>query len=1569
MPTDQSHSSPLEEESSDVAIIGMSGRFPGAGSIEEFWRNLRDGVESIRFFSRQELLQAGLDPSLVGHPQFVKAQPVLDQIDMFDAAFFGLSPREAEIMAPQHRLFMECAWEALENAGYVPESFDGPIGVFAGASMNTYLLNNLLGSRDFVRALGSSQFLLGIDKDYLTTGTSYKLNLKGPSVSVQTFCSTSLVAVHLACRSLLDFECDMALAGGASVKVPQESGYFFQEGGILSPDGHCRTFDASSQGTVFGSGVGLVLLKRLDDALAQGDCIRAVVKGSAINNDGALKVSFMAPAAEGQAKVVAEALAAAGVEANTIDYVEAHGTGTSIGDPIEVSALKKAFGKRSGPRGSCAIGSVKSNIGHLEPAAGVAGLIKTVLALEQRQIPPSLHFKSPNPKIDFESGPFRVNAELCPWPAQRPGREPGPRRAGVSSFGIGGTNAHVVLEEAPPSTDSGNSRPFQLLLLSARTRTALEKANANLAQVLHDRVDSDLPDIAFTLQTGRRAFNHRRMLVCRQAQDACRTLRAESSSRVRSVCQERRNPPVAFLFPGQGAQRLGMGAEIYAAEPLYRQEIDRCCDILEPQLGLDLRTLLHASGEEREKASSKLEQTALAQPALFVHEYALARLWMSWGIVPSAMIGHSLGEYVAACLSGVFSLEDALSLVAARGRLMQEQAPGEMLAVAMSEADLLPLLDDSLDLAAVNAPSRCTVSGSSQAIAALRQRLQKVGAEGRPLRTSHAFHSRSMDPALKPFEEKLASIGLHEPQIPFLSNLSGTWIQPEQARSPQYWASHLRATVRFEQGLGELLQDPNRVLLEVGPGETLRGLARRHPANGRDRTVLSSLVSGRKGQSESESILDALGQLWLCGLEVDWMGFYAREKRRRVQLPTYPFERQRFWIEPDRTERDSDQADFDLQPARQDADPVQSALSRLKSTGQAQRKTEIADWFYLPSWKRKALTASPADRPGFESWLLFLDGCGIGQDLTGKLRAKGRKVSVVRIGEGFDQVGADEYQLDPRSPEDYLRLFESLARNRFVPQSIVHLWNVTLEAVTVPRRQWADAAQDLGFYSLVHLAQAIGEQGWGDDLQLSVVVNGLQEVAGDRVPHPEKASLLGPVTLIPPEYPFITCRCIDIELPPADSPQRTRLIGQLESEVETASTDLIVAYRGSYRWIESFERHRLHQASDDQALIRNGGTYLISGGLGGLGLVLAEHLASTAQANLILLDKTRLPNPEDWDALLESSPDDDPTVERLRQLRRLEAMGAGVEIGCADVSDLDAMRQVLAQARERFGPIQGAIHAAGVQGKGMIQHKTREMAQPVLSCKVQGTLVLDELLDQDPLDFFVLFSSIISIIGEFGQVDYCGANAFLNAFAQSKAVQGDARVVAINWDGWQEAGMITKSQVPEEFQEAWDEDVQRGILLSEGMQAFRRILAAPTPQVLVATSDFLVRYEHINAYRALRALGALNEAAPQRRKHSRPSIGVEYQPPRNDIERRLAALLADLIGLDRVGRHDDFFELGGDSMLSARLIFLVREEFGINLPLSALNERPTIEGFAQLLLEKKPEEAALGSLPADGTLK
>ena len=878
---------PAAAANEPVAIIAMAGRFPGAADVEQFWDNLREGRDTIRFFD-DVTLDASIGAELRADPAYVRARGVVDGIEMFDAAHFGISPKEAEVMDPQQRLFLELCWECLERGGYAPDRTPeaiGAVGVFAGMYGNSYFQHHLMTHPELFEQLGELPISLANDKDFIATRVAHRLNLTGPAINVQTACSTSLVAIAQAFAAVRGGDCEMALAGAASVTCPPNSGYLYQEGAMLSPDGRTRSFDAKAQGTVFSDGAAVVLLKRLSAALADGDPIHAVLRGAAINNDGAVKASFTAPSIEGQSRVVASALASAGVPARSISYVEAHGTATPMGDPIEIAALAKAYGAQTADTGFCGIGSVKSNIGHLVAASGATGLIKTALSLREQVIPPSLHFEAPNAAIDFAATPFQVVDRLQSWP-----RGELPRRAGVSSFGVGGTNAHVIVEEAPAPVPTEAGTGPQLLQLSARTPGALAAAMSRLADHLDAHPALELADVAHTLRVGRKAFAQRACVVAESTEQAVLALRNDNPATRASGEVAAWTPKPVFLFPGQGAQYAGMGSALHAAEPAFRAALDECLRAFEGQLPFDLRERMFSDD------AAALKPTSATQPATFALEYALARQLMALGIAPAAFIGHSVGEFAAAVLAGVMSLADAARLVAQRGALMQAMPEGDMLTVRMPAADLAKLLPEGVSLAAENGPNACVAAGPAEAVEAFRQQLEASGVAAKLLQTSHAFHSSMMDGAVAPFEALVRQVRLSAPRTPIYSTLTGRLLSDAEAIDPAYWARHLRETVRFAPAaLAALEQVEHPLFVELGPRNTLATLVRQQASRQRPVAALSLLADSPASECASWRL--AAGRLWTLGLEPELSLLDARTRRQRLQLPTYPFERKRYWVD------------------------------------------------------------------------------------------------------------------------------------------------------------------------------------------------------------------------------------------------------------------------------------------------------------------------------------------------------------------------------------------------------------------------------------------------------------------------------------------------------------------------------------------------------------------------------------------------------------------------------------------------------------------------------------------------
>ncbi len=1328
----------------DIAIVGMAVDMPGAGDLATYWNNLRAGVESIVKLDNKALVDAGEDPLLMSKPNYVPAAAPLAGFDMFDAEFFGFSPKEAAILDPQHRKFLETAWSALENAGHAPKNFDGDIGVYAGCGMGSYFFFNICSNPEIVRDVG--MFLLrhtGNDKDFLSTRVSHTFDLKGPSVNIQTACSTSLVAVHYAMRALQAGECDMALAGGVTIELPQGRGYLYKENEILSPDGHCHAFDHRAEGTVFGSGAGSVVLRRLSDAIADGDHIYAVIKGSAINNDGAAKAGYLAPSVDGQSANVRAALADAGVTADTIDYVECHGTGTYLGDPIEISALTDAYRSSTRDRGFCRVGSVKTNIGHLDTAAGVAGLVKTAMSLQNREIPPSLGYEAPNPAIDFDRSPFVVNDRLSDWTPRK-----GPRRAGVNALGVGGTNAHLILEEAPASAPSEESDfPFQVLCISGRSTAALDANSAALAAHMRAHPQQPLADVAFTLKEGRSAFDKRRVVVAETHEEAAALLEAGDRQRVFTHNRLGDAPDAVFMFPGGGAQYAGMAADLYETEPVFAEWMDRGLDHLAPKLDYDIRALwLPKDDASRAAADQTLKTPSVQLPLIMIVEYALAKLWQSWGIEPAALVGHSMGENTAACLAGVFSFEDCIDLVLLRGRLFDSVAPGGMLSVALPIKDLEPLIGADLDIAAANAPELCAVSGPQVALDRLSAVLTARGIEHQRVAIDIAAHSQMLDPILPEFRAFLKGLTLNAPRIPFVSNRTGKMITAAQATDPEYWVQQLRNMVRFGDCI-KTLAKPDRVFLEVGPGKALASLAQMSPLVKPGQTM-SSLRHPDQNVADDLHFFGVIGRLWACGIEADWPQVWGEARRHRVPLPTYAFQRSRYFIEPG------------------------TAATEDAATGLPLRSNDMTDWSWKPVWQpRYARAAIEAGTPVFEraeTWLVFEDDAGYAAPVIARLEKAGHTVTRVRAGDSFRQTGPDAYMMAPeQGQEGMAMLMAHLADADRLPTRIAHFWLATAKETFRPGSDFFTRNTEHGFYALVHLAQALADHE-NLDVHVDVFTTGAARVGTEPLEHPEKAMISGPLGVMPREMPGLTCGMIDIGPGTGTKPDSVK--DRILADLASPPRNFTAAYRGHDRFEQDWRQARVEAPQVDP--LPSDATYFITGGFGGIGMSVAQDLAARGPARIAIVSR--------------SAHQDD--HNRRSALAALEQNGAQVEVITADVCNHGDMMRARARAEERFGPIDCLIHAAGTIDDAPILTKTTTGIEAVLAPKVTGMRVIDAVFPDGDLKQMVLFSSTSSITRPAGQVDYVAANAYLSALAESRA-NAKNRVTAVNWGVWCDTGM------------------------------------------------------------------------------------------------------------------------------------------------------------------------------------
>ncbi len=1507
----------------EIAVIGMAGRFPEVRNIEEFWHNLANGVESITFFSDDELAEDGISPDMLRNPGYVKARGVVDDIDCFDAEFFGYTTREASMMDPQFRFIHECVWEALESAGYVPDSYKGVIGIYAGNTFNPFWVAHILAQQYNTSAFFEAGTFY--DKDYLNSRVSYKLNFKGPCLTVQTACSTSLVAVHLACQGLLNGECSMALAGGVTIRGLKKTGYLYQEGMILSPDGHCRPFDAKANGTIGGDGVGVVVLKPFEAALADRDVIHAVIEASAINNDGNRKVSFTAPSTKAQAAVIRAAHLLAEIDIESITYIEAHGTGTSLGDPIEIEALKLAF--KTDKKVHCAIGAIKSNIGHLDCAAGVAGFIKTVLSIKHRQIPPSLHFETPNQKLGLEDSPFYVNTRLIEWP-----NTSYPLRAGVSSFGIGGTNAHVILREAPQNKDISDGRPVKLIVLSAKTGTALDRATENLLDYSRKNPAAELSDVAYTLQVGRKVFSHRKMAVCADLEETIEVL-SKNSKKVKTFAAESERRTVVFMFPGQGSQYINMGLGIYQTEPFFRDEVNRCFSILNGVMDCDLKDILYPAGgqanDSGSAAANLIDRTEFTQPIIFTFEYALARLLMKWGIRPGGMIGYSLGEYIAACIAGVFSLEDALKLVALRGKLMGQVPGGAMLSVPLRESELKPLLNEKISLAIVNDPT-CIVSGSKEAIEEFEKQMREKKLLCIRLNTFHAAHSALMDDVMAEFSAPLKQIKLNKPQIPYISNLTGDWIKAEDAASPVYWTKQLRGVVRFSDGIQELLKLEHSVFTEIGPGRVLGTFVRQHKDRRADHLIVNLIRHPKERVADDCLLLNKLGQLWLYGVDIDWPEFYLKEKRYRVVLPTYPFERRRFQM---------GKSAF-----------MKGASQRLPLA----KKPDIADWFYAPVWKQREIAKGVSHRDeGPACYLVFNDTHGIGTELIGKLGQEGHDIILVNAGPEFKMSDDRTFTIAPGNEEDCSRLIQEITRMGKIPGKVVHLWNVSEDGYSEAGLDLnrVEEMQALGLHSLLNLAKVLGRYVYNDACQFVVISTHMQKVLDQDKICAEKATLIAPVGVIPIEYPNMSCCAIDVEIPET-SGEREQLVESLIQEMGVISPDFTIAYRTNQRWVLDFEPIHLEKPFEKVPQLKAGGIYLITGGLGGIGLVLAEYLARTVQARLILIARSKLPEADKREEWLASHDEEDSLSYKIKKVGELEELGAEVMVVSADVADFPGMQRVARSIKERFADgINGIIHSAGIiDYGGVIHRRSREYTDKVLAAKLTGTLILDHLFKNDNMDFFILCSSLSSILPPFGEVGYAAANAFLDAFAQKESRKSNMLMVSINWDFWKEVGLGVEA-VKNSLRFSRVSEFH-GILSDEGIEAFQYIISAGLPQVVVSVKDLPALLQVSRNRRRPSSAGVevrRQKAAEESDKKSK-QVEREVTVPADGFEQICMEIFQNYLDLEHVDSDDNFFELGASSLDILNIAYQLKEKVGKEISPVIMFEYPTISSLAEFLM-------------------
>ena len=1347
----------------DIAVIGMACRLPGAQNYQSFWENLKAGKEALEELSDDELRNAGVSESDLANPNYVKAGMFLRNMECFDAGFFGFSPLDAKIMDPQHRHFLECSWEAFEDAGYNPESIEGAVGVFAGSGYNSYMTSNLLSHPELLEDVGF--FLMrhtGNDKDFLSTRLSYCFNLKGPSVNIQTACSTSLVAVHQAIQSLLSGECDMALAGGVTINLPHRQGYLYKENEILSTDGHCRPFDSSSSGTVFGSGVGVVLLKRLEEALEDGDYVHAIIKASAINNDGSDKVSYLAPSVDGQVAVMREALEVADIDAQSVGYIECHGTGTQLGDPIEFAAIRQAYSLGGAGGQPCALGSVKSNIGHLDTAAGVAGLIKVVESLKHQAITPTLHYKNANESIDLDNSLFFVNTEFRDWQSDHP------LRAGISSLGVGGTNAHIILERFTGShTNVEFSAKPQLFLFSARSDQSLIKYTNKLADFCEEKcqqtTEYNLDNIAYTLAVGRKQFDKRCFAIIDNPKNVSNSL-DKARERIVDAAGIDRDRKVVLMFAGGGAQYPNMGKGLYQTEPVYRQIVDESIALIAEFVDFDLKALLFPEAGAEEAAAKELNKPSRSLPSLFITQYAQAKLWQSWGVNPSAMIGHSMGENTAACIAGVFSLKDALGLVALRGRLFDTVPQSGMLSVQASE-DELSLLLDELDIAAINADGLTVVSGGLEALAKFETRLDEREISYKRIHINIAAHSRMLEGVLKPFGDYLRSIKLNKPEVPFMSNLTGDWISDEQAVDPEYWVSHLRNTVRFADGASKLLQDNRYVMLEVGPGKTLSRLVTANQHSTPQHAILNSLRHPEEEEEEDKTfMLSTLGALWQHGANIDWDAYFKESPRQRVPLPTYCFDHVNYWVEP---------ADV--------------AFVGSADTGELRKGKQLEDWLYQPVWQQIDSVQPFEQNDLFEAKVVLMTDSPKTAEIFCNELKKRRATTIIVGPKEVSQAGCEHYELDWNSPLQVSSVVSRLIAAAS-PTHILHTLNIDNCSSTLT----PDEQCRVSFDSLFLFAQALANEAYEAPLHWLVLSRGSQQVAGEKVESPWQSLSLGPVYVLPRELPNVSMSLLDLQQSTdshsLDAKAVSIVLPELFIDPDLRSNNpAIVAIRGGAKFSRSMQPlPTLKSSANKTAKLKDNGVYIITGGLGGLGIEAARVLSNSAKVKLVLLSRSSLPERDHWDMLVSQNAPEAPVILAIREI---EKSGSVVKTVICDISDADAVRKVKTEVEQALGPVNGIIHTAGIVDDSLVQLKQLNDAHKVLRPKFMGAQAITHVFDVDSLDFVLLYSSTSAFMGLPGQIDYAASNAYLDAIAAAEHGKGNFQVCAINWSAWKDVGM------------------------------------------------------------------------------------------------------------------------------------------------------------------------------------
>ena len=1444
----------------DIAIIGISCKFSKSENPTEFWENLKQGNDMIQFYSDEELTALGVDKSSIDNSAYIKRKTTLENSDSFDYPFFGYTKDEANLMDPQIRILHEQVWLAIEDAAYDVSSYKGKIGMFMTAEDNfNWIAHSFVNGNKNV-----DPFYLSFinNKNFISSLLSFNLNLRGPSIAIDTACSSSLMTVHLAGKSLLLRECSIAIAGGINLSSKTNRGYLHQEGTISSKDGYCRTFDSESSGTTGSEGAGVVVLKRLEDAIKDRDNIYAVIRSSAVNNDGR-KIGYTAPSVKGQSDCIKMAHKMANVPYDTITYVEAHGTGTKLGDPIEIEALNQAFNYDTSHK--CAVGSLKSSVGHLGNAAGIGGLIKTTLSLKHKMIPGVLHYKKPNPEINFKGGPFFVNSELIKWEP----KNSLPLRAGVSSFGIGGTNLHTILEEFEKNDDHSRSRPFQLITFSAKNKDSLLLYREKLAHFANNQ-PFQLPNLAYTLNVGRADFAYKNFIVSSDNEELLSKLNnAYTPSEF-----EKANKELIFMFSGQGSQYFKMGKNLYEHEPDFKKIMDQGFEILSGITGEDFREIIGYDLKENTN-ENQINETQYTQPLLFLIEYALASVLLKWEIKPKNMIGHSLGEYTAACIAEVFSFEDALKLIVRRSQLMSEVEKGDMVAIDSPIDAITGLLNPNLSIAAVNSGSSCVISGAKKDIENFIQLLASKDIFCSRLKTSHAFHSAMMDVILEKYEQELTNINFSIPKLPFVSNLTGKQILDHEAVSPKYWVRHLRETVKFKDGIDFILQKSNVVFIELGPGKTLLSLARQNEKSSHDNVYLDLMRRFDESIDDNKKFTNAIGRIWSQGIKINWDKYYSSEERNRISAPTYCF----------------DNYKLDLI-----VDPFQKLTSGIFT------QKPFGEWFYMPNWKKSVLMIRQKITKK-QNYLIFSDETVLIDALSRRLKAEDNTVIKVVKGLDFERINGELFRLNPNSENDFISIFSALEFDNILIDQIIFNWNFEGDDQEVMLA---------AFHTLNILCRHLiaYQQDFGKKITLLCSLG--HEITGEEKGNVAMISSMKQLYVCSQENPNIFSCSLDIRQD-TESPE---IISKIIEDIQYNYSDTTIAFRNDNRWVAFYENLDL-EADYQNEHVKESKTYLITGGLGKIGKIMAAHFCDNYKAKIILIGRSAIPQEELWDTFLNDPKTDQNLVLTIKDLKDIKKDRA-VFYYQSDVSDLQTFSRVVEKIEAKHGKLSGIIHAAGNIDNATfkpVENLSKEIALKQFLPKIQGTINLYTIFKDKPLDFVWITSSLASVLGGLTFGAYAVANAFIDAFINTKTRELK-KWISVNLDGLSD-DRIDSKKLTEVFE--------------------RTIFQNVNPQVIVSVND-------PNSFSLKHGSDTVAESGVlgDERIIDRNTLSANYLEPETETERKLCDIIQSFFGYKKIGVLDDFFEIGGDSLKAMTLIKRVNKLFEVEMNIKDFYENPSV---------------------------